>query len=127
MDQIIKGSNELGDYFVVTLDKDVYGTDAVMKTCYILTEQFYIHVTKSSIDKLSIYFYDKKGVTETNGIDRAAKEFLDVLLENQMRQIVLNETKNIHDEIVRRAFSPAAELVHNDYPDDNRNILVSSI
>ncbi|WP_315707923.1 His-Xaa-Ser system protein HxsD [Brenneria uluponensis] len=122
-----KGTNALGDYFFVIADKDIYAINAVMKTCYALTDQFYMHVTKATNNQLSIYFYNKNTTASANDIDKAVHDFLDLLHENQMRQIVLDETKIIHAEIVRKAFSPVATLVCDAASDDSLHILTSSV
>lgn len=120
-----RGTNALGDYFFVTIDKETYAINAIMKTCYVLTEQYYIHVTKIAENQLSIYFYNKNKTIHPEFCQQAIHEFLDLLHENQMRQIVLNETKNIHEDIVKQAFSPVAVLVQQDPLDDSLHILNS--
>ncbi|WP_413740518.1 His-Xaa-Ser system protein HxsD [Sodalis sp. RH14] len=108
-------------------DKGIYSINAIMKTCYSLTDRFYIHVTKTADNHLLIYFYNKNTAAPTSDIERVVYEFLDLLHENQMRQIVLAETKEIHAEIVRKAFSPVVTLVHNAAPGDSLHILTSSV
>ncbi|MFS2225083.1 His-Xaa-Ser system protein HxsD [Pantoea sp. B65] len=127
MPPIGKGVNALGDYFFVLADKEIYAIKAIMKTCYTLTDRFYMHVTKATDNQLSIYFYNKNTGAPASDIDRAAYEFLDLLHENQMRQMVLDETKEIHAEIVRKAFSPTTMLVNNVASDDSLHILTSSV
>lgn len=122
-----RGANALGDYFFVTIDKDIYAINAILKTCYALTDRYYLHVMKAADNQLSIYFYNKNAAAPVDDCDRAVHDFLDLLHENQMRQIVLSETKNIHEEIVRQAFSPVATLVQQDPLDDGLHILTSSV
>ncbi|QWA13494.1 His-Xaa-Ser system protein HxsD [Sodalis ligni] len=127
MPPIGKGVNAFGDYFFVIVDKEIYATNAIMKTCYSLTDRFYIHVTKVADKQLSINFYNKNSAAPASDINRAVQDFLDLLHENQMRQIVLGETKEIHAEIVRKAFSPAATLVRDAVSDDILHILTSQV
>lgn len=122
---LAKDQNELGEYFVLTIEKEIYDNQAIMKTCYALTEKYYIHVAKSTKENaLSVYFYSKD---ESSGasIDNAVREFLALLLENQMRQIVFLQTGTIREEIIKRAFSPVVAMAVSSNIKDE--ILTSSV
>jgi hypothetical protein len=60
-------------------------------------------------------------------MNTVAKRFLHLLHENQMRQIIHDETSALHEEIVRKAFSPAAVFVENRVQADTQDILKSVV
>lgn len=60
-------------------------------------------------------------------MNTVAKHFLHLLHENQMRQIIHDETSVLHEEIVRKAFSPAAVFVENRVQADTQYILKSVV
>lgn len=125
MDNLKHGKNELGEYFLLPLNKTLYSREAIMKTCYAFTDDFFVHAVKSENDNVGIYIYNKSD--SVNDIHIIAKRFLHLLHENQMRQIIHDETSIIHEEIVRKAFSPAAVFVENRAQADTQDILKSAV
>lgn len=125
MDNLIHGKNELGEYFLLPLNKTLYSHEAIMKTCYAFTDDFFIHAVKSGNEDVGIYIYKKND--SVNDISTVAKQFLHLLHENQMRQIIHDETSILHEEIVKKAFSPAAVFVENRLQADTQDILKSVV
>ena len=125
MENLKHGKNELGEYFLLPLNKTLYSREAIMKTCYAFTDDFFIHAVKSENEDVGIYIYKKND--SVNDINRVAKHFLHLLNENQMRQIIHDETSIIHEEIVRKAFSPAAVFVENRAQTNTQDILTSVV
>ncbi|HDR2720560.1 His-Xaa-Ser system protein HxsD [Enterobacter asburiae] len=125
MDNLKHGKNELGEYFLLPLNKTLYSREAIMKTCYAFTDDFFIHAVKSENEDVGIYIYQKSD--SVNDINTVAKHFLHLLHENQMREIIHDETSVLHEEIVRKAFSPAAVFVENRVQADAQDILKSVV
>ncbi|MCV2532066.1 His-Xaa-Ser system protein HxsD [Enterobacter wuhouensis] len=125
MDNLIHGKNDLGEYFLLPLNKTLYSREAIMKTCYAFTDDFFLHAVKLENEDVGIYIYKKND--SVNDINRVAKHFLHLLNENQMRQIIHDETSIIHEEIVRKAFSPAAVFVENRAQTNTQDILTSVV
>lgn len=125
MDNLIHGKNELGEYFLLPLNKTLYSREAIMKTCYAFTDDFFIHAVKSGNEDVGIYIYKKND--SVNDISTIAKQFLHLLHENQMRKIIHDETSILHEEIVKKAFSPAAVFVENRLQADTQDILKSVV
>jgi His-Xaa-Ser system protein HxsD len=120
MDTIVQGQNSLGEFFLLPLDKDIYSTEAIMKTCYAFTDDYFIHVIKTKPESVNVCFYNKNESDDASNIKTVVGRFLHLLHENQLRQIILQETQTLHEEIVRKAFSPVSVFVEtqpNNAPD----------
>ncbi|SAH86305.1 His-Xaa-Ser system protein HsxD [Enterobacter cloacae] len=61
MDNLKHGKNELGEYFLLLLNKTLYSREAIMKTCYAFTDDFFIHAVKSENEDVGICIYPKNG------------------------------------------------------------------
>lgn len=128
MNPVHKGINDLGQYIALGLDKNIYSIPAIMKTCYTLTDSYYMHVTNSTTEQYTVYFYLKSEQQENEEAQQTAvHQFLDELQDNQMRQILITETQVVHEEIVRRAFAPVVQLVARSCEDDELNIMTSAV
>lgn len=125
MGNVVQGKNALGEFFMLSVNKEFYCQEAIMKSCYALTDDYFIHVVKLTNDSTGIYFYNKP--ENTHDIGSAAKKFLQLVNENQMRQIVLQETSSLHEEIIKKAFSPAVSLIDVQNESDDLTILVSAV
>jgi len=127
MEPVTAGENALGEYFIVTLAKGIYDAPAIMKACYALTDDYYIHVTRvKADDTLAVYFYCKKN-DATLSPATAAKMFMDLLLENQLRHVVYQQTHTIREEIIKKAFSPVVAFVSENSSVAEESILISSV
>lgn len=125
MDSVVLGTNALGDFLLLSFDKQLYSREAMMKTCYAFTDGYYVHAVKVSAETTGIYLYKKD--ENVQDVSTAAKMFLEVLNENQMRHIIHVETAFLHAEIVKKAFSPAISLVEKECESNAINILTSSV
>lgn len=125
MDNVTQGKNELGEFFFLPLNKSLYSRDAIMKTCYAFTDDFFIHAVKTEHDNVGIFIYKKNG--NVLAMSTVAKQFLFSLHENQMRQIVHDETSALHEEIVKKAFAPAAKFIDCREQTNTQDILKSAL
>jgi len=84
---------------IIKLIKDMYSKPSILKSCYKYTDNNYIFI--DSIEKeYIIYFQPKEKSNIENNIE---KEFLNELLDQELRTEILKETKKIRDTIVNRA------------------------
>lgn len=127
MENVVQGTNALGDFFLLSLDKEIYSREAIMKTCYAFTDNYYIHVVKVANNTTGICFYSKNEDHNNQHIDAGIRQFLQSLTENQMRQIIYQETSALHEEIVKKAFAPATALINNKSHNDTLNIITSAV
>lgn len=128
MNPVHIGRNDLGQYIALMLDKNIYSVPAIMKTCYTLTDSYYIHIINSKPEQYTVYFYTKSEQHESDHMtELSVHQFLAELQDNQMRQILITETQVIHEEIVKRAFAPVVQLVARSYEEDKLNIMTSAV
>lgn len=127
MSTVLQGENALGKYVAVILDKTIYCHTTIMKTCYEFTENYYIHISCYNGDKYAVYFYNKVVETAEANLAFPVKRFLAAAHEYELRGIVLSETKTIHEEIIRKAFSPVTEVILHNHRDDPLKINISVI
>lgn len=87
----------------LALSSEIYSVDATLRTCYWLTDRCYVHLSKASDGQLIATLIAKSGQeADTNA---AAWQFLNELLDNQLRVSLQRETANIREMIVAQAFS----------------------
>lgn len=127
MDNVVQGTNALGEFFLLSLEKEIYSREAVMKTCYAFTDDYYIHVVKVTDNTTGVCFYSKKENNSDQDIQTGIRLFLQSLNDNQMRQIIHQETADLHAEIVNKAFAPAISLIAKECPDASSHILTSAV
>lgn len=127
MNNVVQGANALGEFFLLSLDKDTYSREAIMKTCYAFTDNYFIHVVKVADNATGIYFYSKVEGNDEQHINAGVRHFLHLLNENQMRQIIHYETAALHEEIIKKAFAPAVSLIEKESQMNSLNILKSSV
>jgi len=87
---------------VIELEKSLYSKATILKTCYKFTDNSYIYINTFKIDDNEYFriYLQKKDNTfdlDLNG------EFMNELLDQELRGIVFNETKKIRETIVTRA------------------------
>lgn len=127
MNNVVQGANALGEFFLLSLDIDTYSREVIMKTCYAFSDNYYIHVVKVADNATGICFYSKKEDNDAENINAGVRHFLQLLNENQMRQIIHQETAALHEEIIKKAFAPAVSLIEKESQIDSFNILTSSV
>ena len=127
MKTVSQGTNAMGEFTLLPLDKELYCRESIMKTCYAFTDDYYIHVIKLQEGTVGITFYQKHEDIKGQDFAPIVKDFLQLLHENQMRQIILKETSNLHEQIVRKAFAPATSLMGQSQQDDSLHILTSRV
>lgn len=81
------------------IDKDLYNKKTVFRTCYKFTDKVYVYI-QSNENQFVIYFTKKD---PNYAIEDISKEFTNELLDQELRQLVLEDTQKVRDAIVARA------------------------
>ena len=100
--EIMEQSCENGKAIKVTLDAKVYSKATLLKSTYKFTDKAYIYIqTKErTVDTGYIVYFKEK---DQNSLGDILDQFMNELLDQELRQIVLLETKQVRDTIVARA------------------------
>lgn len=86
----------------IILEKELYSKSTILKSCYKFTDVAYITVKTDIINGISyykIYFQEKNSLEniELKG------NFMNELLDQELRTIILSETGKVRDTIITRA------------------------
>jgi His-Xaa-Ser system protein HxsD len=86
----------------LSLATDIYSVGAILRSCYWLTNRCYVHLAPNagSIEVTLLVKTDAE--TEPNSL---AWEFLNSLVDNQLRVSIQQETAAVREMIVEQAFS----------------------
>jgi His-Xaa-Ser system protein HxsD len=86
----------------LSLATDIYSVGAILRSCYWLTNRCYVHLAPSG-GNVEVTLLVKAGEkTETNSL---AWEFLNSLVDNQLRVSIQYETAAVREMIVEQAFA----------------------
>ncbi len=103
-----EGSDELGVYVRVSVDANVFGQTAVLKTAYWFTDHHYLFLAfNPSTGLLDVEFRPKNPNPSLDSLKAACGEFWNHLLDQAVRQKVLEETSAVRDALLRKAFFEA--------------------
>ena len=95
--------DERGPSVLLTLDPGLYPEDVVLKAAYWLTDRCYVHVNRSSDGRLLAEIRAKDGEDASNLADISG-EFCNALIDFAIRARVSEETKDIQEALLQRAF-----------------------
>jgi len=84
----------------ISISKELYSRNTLLKTCYKFTDDYYIHLS-SNRDRYEIDIKLKDGDEDPELSDRFENE----LIEQVNREIVINETRNIREILFARAMA----------------------
>lgn len=83
----------------LVLEKNLYNKKTLFRTCYKFTDQVYVYI-KTTEDAFVVYFTHKNSESD---LPMIVQQFTNELLDQELRQIVLEDTHKIRDTIVTRA------------------------
>ena len=84
----------------IELDSTIYTKSTVLKSTYKFTDRTYIYINDNvNKEEFVIYFTPKDDLS----IDVLSSEFMNELLDQELRSVVLDQTRKIRDVIVTRA------------------------
>ena len=118
-EQILILSNQLGEYARIMVDKQIYSNIAILKVCYEMSNGNHMHISNG--DKLySIDIY-----TKSADLPSVCHVFMDKLIDQELRQKIIEETANIRELIISKAFYEVAKNNKIDWGSIDTNILVN--
>ena len=105
LSEFVVDKDELGVYARVCIDPNLYCLTAILKTAYWFTDQCYLFLGNRP-PVIDVEFRLKQG-DSTEALKKLCGEFLNNLLDQAVRQKVLEETSVVRDTLVKKAFFEA--------------------
>ena len=87
----------------VTLSLDVYGLQAILRSCYWLTDRCFVYLAPPKEGQIEITLLARN--TDTTQTDQLTWDFLNDLVDQQLRVDISAETRTIRETIVAQAFA----------------------
>lgn len=85
----------------VLVDKKIYSREAILRTCYWLTDRLYIFIADHSDKSFAVRFKPKHDPTR---LEEMASEFVNALIENELRVQLSKESGSVREILVAKAF-----------------------
>lgn len=102
----VHGDDNFGAYEIFKVDASVFSIKTILKTTYWFTDRCYIQLGYSDDKKFIRVILRPKD--ESQSLDSSIPgDFANALIDHSLRDLVLEETKDIQTVIVRRAFAEA--------------------
>lgn len=96
------------EHIRLNLDVSLYSRDAILSTAYIFTDRCYIHLLSYGDKVAQLDFLRKKD--DKHDLELLINDFLNQLIDQQLRVRIHNETKDIKKMIVAEAFAPLENI-----------------
>ncbi|MCC6217107.1 MAG: His-Xaa-Ser system protein HxsD [Polyangiaceae bacterium] len=115
---VTKASGQL----VIELDEKLYPLDAIYGASYIFIDRCYLHLDRPAAGRISVQLRLKPGVERE--LDDLAGEFENELLGQAWRRLILDENRQLVEDVTTRALAGAAgpagldDLLAMDVDDD---------
>jgi His-Xaa-Ser system protein HxsD len=97
------GTDILGEYAQVLIDRELFSDTAIFKTAYWFTDRFYIFLDSAPDNRLSVELRPKVSSTPTD-LQAACAEFCNSLVDFRVRGMILSETQAVREALVTKAF-----------------------
>ena len=97
------GTDTLGEYAQVQIDRELYGDTAIFKTAYWFTDRFYVFLESTRNNRLSVELRPKTSL-QVADLQAACAEFCNSLVDFRVRGVVLSETNTVRDALITKAF-----------------------
>jgi len=91
-----------GQSIKLDVSTQFYSRDAILEAMYRFTDRCYTNISSVGKETVHVSFIAKKDDINVNTI---AKEFLNELIDQQLRYRIRCETQGIHERIIREAFA----------------------
>ena len=101
---LIISTDDLGEFISVTIDVSVYDKAAVFKSAYWFTDTCYLFVKRDKSSQFFIIEFRVKDGAQANTLEGLVREFCNRLVDQQVRETVADETGEIRDALVKKAF-----------------------
>lgn len=96
------------DGLVIELDEDLYPKDAIYGAAYIFIDRCYVKLDRPSQGRISVRLAPKPGSTVS--LDDMAGEFENELLGQAWRRQIVEENRQLIEQVTTQALSGAAGL-----------------
>lgn len=97
--------DELGQCLEVIIDSYLYSQVAIFKTVYWYTDDYYLFIDRPAPDSEEIRVeFRHKDATNKTSLKVVGAEFLNRLIDQQVRQDVLKETSAVREQLIKKAF-----------------------
>lgn len=104
----LHGHDDLGVYIRFDVDGEVYSDTAILKTAYWFTDHYYLFIVQRQKDKQYQIEIRPKGEEVTFDIlKKAYGDFHNYLLDQELRQKVIQETAAVRNILIEKAFFEA--------------------
>ena len=100
MNSIYKSGNAL----IIKVSSEIYSKEAVSSTCYKYLKDYFINQLNNEQEKCIELTLESKNSAEISDI--VGKQFMNNLIDQQVRENVNKEFSHIRDLIVEQAFKP---------------------
>ena len=87
------------------IDSSLYDMEAINASCYAFTNNYHILVTRKDGTSFTVIFELKNNVSRRN-ISKDIKDFVNTVIDHQVRLQLDRVNGKIRDLIVKHAFSP---------------------
>jgi len=95
----------LGDIVSILVDTSLYTETDIFKAAYWYTDNYYLFLSRNTKLGKSIRIEIRpKKETDSCQLTDACREFCNLLIDYRVRRIVLTETSDIRDALLRKAF-----------------------
>ncbi|HDL85392.1 MAG TPA: His-Xaa-Ser system protein HxsD [Candidatus Acetothermia bacterium] len=101
------GSDSLGVYVRVSVDPKVFSEIAILKTAYWFTDNYYLYLANNRVTGLLDVEFRLKQGDDIGRLKAVCGEFLNGMLDQAVRQRVLEETAGVRDTLLKKAFFEA--------------------
>jgi His-Xaa-Ser system protein HxsD len=100
------------DVSILRLQEAIYSRDAVLRTCYWFTDRCFLFINRPSAGILEVHLSPKHAkptlaVPSPEKLDDLTGDFLNALLDHQLRQDIESQTGKIRELLVAKAFAEA--------------------
>lgn len=104
MEALAWEADELGELARLRVDTTVYGKTAIFKTAYWHTERCYLFLSRiPDTDFIEVEVRPKQKIGR-DALVGLCREFCNKLIDQQVRQDVIAETRNVRDALIQKAF-----------------------
>ena len=89
----------------IIIDSSIYDMEAINAACYAFTNNYHILVTPKDSTSVTVIFELKDKISQRN-ISEDIKDFINTVIDHQVRLQLDRTNGKIRDLIVKHAFSP---------------------
>ena len=93
------------------ISTEYYSRDAILEAMYRFTDRCYIDLSPKGEKAVEVHFIAKQSGTN---LDTITKDFLNELIDQQLRYQIRCETRPIRERIIREAFTPLENIPKGD-------------